>query len=132
MADIFYNGQDDLTGALGYEKDGVTTVVFRRSLKSRRRSILQHFIINLKNVIENLAFEQSDHSIVDEPMMLIWAVGQTHGSYSHKPDSGLEKGNPSVPDFYMPDQVTYHGKENRGFAMVNFFGDYHPLFVDIF
>ena len=55
-------------------------------------------------------------------MMLIWAVGQSKGEYSHRPASGLERGMPSIEDFYRPDEVKYHGKDNRGFATVNFFG----------
>ena len=54
-------------------------------------------------------------------MKLIWAIGQTFGNYIHKPASGLEKGKASVPDFYRPDEVKYHGKNNRGHTMVNFF-----------
>ena len=56
--------------------------------------------------------------------MLIWAVGQAHGDYNHIPDSGLEKGKASVQDFYRPDEVKYHGRQNRGSAIVNFFGQY--------
>ena len=55
-------------------------------------------------------------------MTIIWAVGQSKGQYSHRPASGLERGNPGIADFYRPDEVKYHGKDNRGFATVNFHG----------
>ena len=67
--------------------------------------------------------EQTDHSFENDNMMLIWAIGQSQGEYVHRPDSGLEKGTASVTDFYRPDEVKYHGKDNRGFTMVNFFGN---------
>ena len=54
-------------------------------------------------------------------MRLIWAIGQTFGSYNHQPASGLERGEASIPDFYRLDEVKYHGKLNRGHTMVNFF-----------
>ena len=54
-------------------------------------------------------------------MRLIWAIGQTFGSYNHRPASGLEIGEASTPDFYRLDEVKYHGKLNRGQSMVNFF-----------
>ena len=66
--------------------------------------------------------DPTDVNIKDVPMMLIWAVGQSKGEYSHRPASGLERGMPSIEDFYRPDEVKYHGKDNRGFATVNFFG----------
>ncbi len=65
--------------------------------------------------------EETDHSIVDEQMHLIWAIGQTEGNYAHRPRSGLERGQASIQDFYRPDEVKYHGKDNRGFSMVNFY-----------
>ena len=30
--DEFYGGKDDLTAAVGYEEDGVTTIAFRKKL----------------------------------------------------------------------------------------------------
>ena len=33
MPDSFYGGKEDLTLALGYEEDGITTIVFRRKLE---------------------------------------------------------------------------------------------------
>ena len=100
MPDSFYDGKDDLTAAMGFEDNGVTTIAFRRSLESS---------------------EPTDHSI-SENMMLIWSVGQTHGNYNHRPKSGLERGQASVLDFYRPDEVKYHGKNNRGTSIVNLMG----------
>ena len=100
MPDSFYDGKDDLTAAMGFEENGVTTIAFRRSLESS---------------------DPSDHSI-SENMMLIWSVGQTHGNYNHRPESGLERGQASVLDFYRPDEVKYHGKHNRGTSIVNLMG----------
>ena len=67
--------------------------------------------------------DPTDHDIKDEQMKLIWAFGQTFGSYNHgvRTPSGLEKGEASIPDFYRLDEVKYHGKLNRGQSMVNFF-----------
>ncbi len=41
----------------------------------------------------------------------------------HASSSGLEKGNASVPDFYRPDELKYHGKKNRGVLALNFFDE---------
>jgi hypothetical protein len=35
MADSFYGGKDDLTAAIGYEENGVTTIAFRRKLQGK-------------------------------------------------------------------------------------------------
>jgi len=56
------------------------------------------------------------------PLYVIWAFGQDQGDYSHIPASGLERGDPSVPDFYRDDELKYHGKENRGVEVINFEG----------
>ena len=65
----------------------------------------------------------SDHAIVDANMHVIWALGQEPGDYVHIPKSGLEKGSPSIPDFYRPDELKYHGKRNRGVLSMNFFDE---------
>ena len=36
MPDSFYGGKEDLTSALGYEEDGVTTIIFRKKLEGSR------------------------------------------------------------------------------------------------
>ena len=38
-----------------------------------------------------LANEETDHSIEDKHLTLIWAMGQTLDMYNHLPISGLEK-----------------------------------------
>ena len=50
-------------------------------------------------------------------------VGQEPGNYFHRPSSGLEKGSPSIPDFYRPDELKYHGKRNRGVVTMNFYDE---------
>jgi len=101
MRDTFFGGQDDLTGALAFEDDeGYTTVAFQKKLTRT---------------------EPTDHSIIKGLTHFIWAMGQQEGDYVHKPHSGLEKGNPSVENFYRVDEVKYHGKRNRGVALIDFF-----------
>lgn len=98
--DDFWGGKFDLTAATGFESDGVTTIAFRRKLDAQ---------------------EPSDHSIVDDLMSVIWARGQEPGRYVHSPLSGLETEMASVPDFYKPDELKYHGgKMQRGLASINF------------
>jgi hypothetical protein len=95
-----WGGSNDLTAAAGWERDGETIIMFRKKL-------------------EGNGF--TDHEIINENMHVIWAVGQEPGDFSHSPDSGLEKGTPSVPEFYKKDELKYHGKKNRGKVEMNFF-----------
>ncbi|XP_046744465.1 uncharacterized protein LOC124410271 isoform X6 [Diprion similis] len=98
--DAFWGGQDDLTAAMGFEKDGVTTIVFRKKLNDTGIA---------------------DHEIVDSAMHVIWAKGQEPGSYVHDPPSGVEKSKVSVKDFYKSDELKYHGHSSqRGVASINF------------
>lgn len=53
--DTFYGGKSELTATGGFEKDGVTTIIFRKKLD---------------------ADEATDHSITDDLMHVIWAKGQ--------------------------------------------------------
>lgn len=53
--DTFWGGKAELQATGGFEKDGVTTIVFRKKLE---------------------ATEPSDHSITDDLMHVIWAKGQ--------------------------------------------------------
>lgn len=100
--DTFWGGKSDLTATGGFEVDGVTTIVFRRKLEAN---------------------EPTDHSFVDDLMHVIWAKGQEPGAYVHSPPSGLEKEMASVKDFYMPDELKYHGhKMQRGVTQINFLG----------
>ncbi|XP_063986475.1 uncharacterized protein LOC135167306 isoform X4 [Diachasmimorpha longicaudata] len=99
--DDFWGGKESLTAAMGFEKDGVTTIVFRRKLNTN---------------------ELSDHEIVDGDMQVIWAKGQETGKYIHQPASGIEKSKVSVKDFYKADELKYHGhRSQRGVAAFNFF-----------
>ena len=100
--DTYWGGSNDLTAAAGWERDGETIIMFRKSLKGSGFS---------------------DHDIVNENMHVIWAIGQEPGDYFHAPSSGLEKGNPSIPDFYRKDELKYHGKKNRGKIEMNFFDE---------
>ncbi|XP_046426877.1 uncharacterized protein LOC124183003 isoform X4 [Neodiprion fabricii] len=102
--DAFWGGQDGLTAAMGFEKDGVTTIVFRKKLNDT-----------------GLA----DHEIVDSAMHVIWAKGQEPGSYVHDPPSGVEKSKVSVKNFYKPDELKYHGHSSqRGFTSINFLDEH--------
>jgi DOMON domain len=53
--DTFWGGKSELQATGGFEKDGVTTIVFRKKLE---------------------ATEPTDHSITDDLMHVIWAKGQ--------------------------------------------------------
>ena len=98
--DTSWGGTNDLTAAAGWERDGETIIMFRKKLKGNGFT---------------------DHDILNENMHVIWATGQEPGDYTHRPSSGFEKGSPSVPDFYKPDELKYHGKKNRGIVTMNFF-----------
>jgi hypothetical protein len=62
--DSFYGGRQDLAAALGFERDGQTIIFFRCKLNSS---------------------DEVDHIIGSEPMQVIWARGQEHGKYVHRP-----------------------------------------------
>ncbi|XP_050076124.1 uncharacterized protein LOC126563522 [Anopheles maculipalpis] len=98
--DSFWGGKSDLTATGGFERDGVTTIVFRRPLA---------------------ASEPTDHAFVDDLMHVIWARGQEPGAYVHSPPSGIEKEMASVREFYQPDELKYHGhRMQRGVTQINF------------
>uniref|UniRef100_A0A182VH71 DOMON domain-containing protein n=1 Tax=Anopheles merus TaxID=30066 RepID=A0A182VH71_ANOME len=98
--DSFWGGKSDLTATGGFERDGVTTIVYRRPLA---------------------ASEPTDHEIVDDLMHVIWARGQEPGAYVHSPPSGVEKETASVREFYQPDELKYHGhRMQRGVTQINF------------
>lgn len=101
--DTYWGGRDSLTAAMGFEKDGVTTILFRKKL------------------ISDEPF--TDYDIRDELMQVIWAKGQQSNNYVHHPPSGVEKSNVKVKEFYKDDELKYHGhKSQRGVASFNFFG----------
>lgn len=110
--DTFWGGKDSLTAAMGFEKNNVTTIVFRKKLSSN---------------------ELTDHEIMDGEMQVIWAKGQEPGKYVHIPLSGVEKGKASVKEFYKVDELKYHGhRSQRGVASFNFFGEYSALLSPMF
>ncbi|XP_018044703.1 PREDICTED: uncharacterized protein LOC108684748 isoform X3 [Atta colombica] len=97
------NGRDSLTAAFGYERDGVTTILFRRKLATN---------------------EPTDHEIRNGNMQVIWAKGQEPGKYIHQPASGIEKAKVGVKDFYKVDELKYHGHGmQRGAVTMNFFDE---------
>ena len=96
----FWGGSDDLTAAVGFERDGETTILFRKKLNGG---------------------SGSDHPIVNDDMHVIWAVGQDEDNVFHKPDSGLEAGPARITDFYRADEIKYHGRKRRGSLSLNFF-----------
>ncbi|XP_076338554.1 uncharacterized protein LOC143240269 isoform X1 [Tachypleus tridentatus] len=99
--DSYYGGSDTLTAAVGFEKDGKTTVLFRKKIKAE---------------------ELTDHTIENAEMNIIWALGQEPGNYIHRPATGLETGNAKVKDFYRYDEIKYHGHgQQRGIATLNFY-----------
>lgn len=99
--DAFWGGKNDITAAMGFEKDGVTTIAFRKKL---------------------ISHEPSDHSIENDLMHVIWARGQEIGKYNHFPKSGLEKDQASYKQFYQPDELKYHGHgSQRGVTSINFY-----------
>lgn len=100
--DSFWGGKNDLTAAMGFEKDGVTTILFRKKLEAK---------------------EPTDHSIEEGLMHVIFAQGQEQGKYVHVPNSGIETESASMKDFYKPDELKYHGHKNqRGVVSLNFLG----------
>lgn len=109
--DHFWGGKNDLTAAIGFEKDGVTTILFRKKLTS---------------------MEPSDHSIVNDLMHVIWSKGQEPGKYVHIPKSGLERDRSVVKDFYRPDELKYHGHgSQRGQVSMNFYDEKHKETNDV-
>ena len=62
--DTFYGGTNDLTAAVGFERDGETTILFRKKLGAD-------------------AF--SDAAITDDELHVIWAIGQEPENYFHSP-----------------------------------------------
>nr|CAD7200768.1 unnamed protein product [Timema douglasi] len=144
--DTFWGGKNDLTAAMGFEKDGVTTILFRRKLKVVASSkvtlsccigllIMGRLGFKLRLGLLRVVFpkrfptfilckstEPTDHSIERDLMHVIWAQGQEPNKYVHIPKSGLEQDFASVKDFYRQDELKYHGhKDQRGKTTLNFF-----------
>jgi hypothetical protein len=49
--DTFWGGKNDLTAAMGFEKDGVTTILFRKKLKGMQCHVSLH-----TNIYESFKF----------------------------------------------------------------------------
>lgn len=63
-------------------------------------------------------------------MNVIWARGQEPNKFVHFPASGVEKEPSSVPDFYKPDELKYHGhRSQRGSTQINFLEEAKPAAV---
>lgn len=108
--DNFWGGKNDITAAMGFEKEGITTILFRRKLQAK---------------------EPSDHTIEEDLMHVIFAQGQEKGKYIHVPKSGVETAEAKVKDFYKPDELKYHGHgAQRGGTTINFFGK-HSFFLTV-
>ncbi|CAG0922607.1 unnamed protein product [Notodromas monacha] len=106
--DSFYGGTESLLAADGYERNGTTTIYFRRNI-----------------LLTGSALDQADYNITSR-MYLIWAYGQNPVSelYKHDPPSGLALGAVSNPNFYAMDEFKYHGSGNqRGVHSVDLFAD---------
>lgn len=99
LPDSIWGGRDDLIGAAGWERYGVTTIVFRRRMDST---------------------DGPDHSIRGD-MQVIWARGQEPGEVVSVPSHQLTPGNPVISDFYTRDEVKYHGLgSQRGYLFIDF------------
>ena len=78
------------------------------------------------------AGDSADNDISDQLMHLIWAFGQVFPDYNHFPNSGLESGTAGNDRFYKPDELKYHGINNRGATTINFFGKGVTHWKDIY
>ena len=54
-------------------------------------------------------------------MILIWAFGQVSPEYNHRSLSDDEFTTAQNERFFPVDELKYHGGENRGKTMLNFF-----------
>jgi len=41
MADYLYGGKEDLTSALGFEEDGITTIILRKKLEGKALKFIE-------------------------------------------------------------------------------------------
>lgn len=70
--------------------------------------------------------DPGDHSIEEELLTVIWAMGQTPSQFSHSPGSSLEREEASNTEFYQEDEIKYHGSLTRGSTQINFFSELGP------
>lgn len=89
--DTHYGGSEDISSATGWEREGVTTIIFRRKIKTS---------------------DPTDHTL-SGAMQIIVARGQEHREYVHNPPSGLETEIPSTKNFYSQDELKYHGQSTQ-------------------
>ncbi|CAL2030907.1 unnamed protein product [Caenorhabditis brenneri] len=101
MEDSFFGGENSLTSAAAFQEDGITTLVFRKKLEAE---------------------EKWDNSIVNGPMVVIWAKGADPTNYVH-----TTGGSPiqAAPEFFS-NAMKYHGKNARGVMTINFFESTSP------
>jgi hypothetical protein len=102
LPDSVWGGRDDLTAAGGWEINGITTLIFRRRMDSSYDS------------------SPGDHPIRGD-MQVIWARGQQPGEIVQNSDHQLDRGNPTISQFYTEDEVKYHGLGGqRGMLEIDF------------
>ncbi|VDN03274.1 unnamed protein product [Thelazia callipaeda] len=99
LYDIWLDGEESFSAAYGIERDGRTTIMFRRRIAE---------------------IEPSDHPLGPGKIFVIYAKGQTSGNYSHSIKTALENGSVGDYEFYKDDQVKYHGSQNRGVHPIEF------------
>uniref|UniRef100_A0A0N5AE40 TIL domain-containing protein n=1 Tax=Syphacia muris TaxID=451379 RepID=A0A0N5AE40_9BILA len=99
--DLFYGGKDSLTAATIQQKDGVTTMIFRKPLQ---------------------ADDNADIPIVEGPMTLLWAKGDILGAEGKDHTFFKEEDNKNG-SIYLGDLIKYDGKKNGGIVTVDFFAE---------
>ena len=71
-----------------------------------------------------IAGDEHDHPIEDDLMTVIWAHGQQHFKYNHRPLTGLEFCTVRDIFFYRKDVPMYHGhRGSRGATSLNLVSD---------
>lgn len=107
LPDSNWGGTDDITAATGWENNGVTTLIFRRRLRSR---------------------DIPDHSLDKGEMLVIWARGQEPDEFVQDPAARLERNEPRVSKFYVQDEIKYHGLgDQKGYLVMDFLSTASPL-----
>ena len=70
------------------------------------------------------ATEDTDYSIEQGPMHVLWARGQTELNPFHRSSSGIETGVTSDPEFYGRGEIKYHGHGSfRGYLNLDLTGE---------
>ena len=81
------------------------------------------FAVSLTHLYLYSADDPGDHSIEDEVLTVIWAMGQSPSQYMHRPGSSLEREEATNTAFYQEDEIKYHGSSTRGSTQINFFSE---------